>query len=116
MVQREVRLTEAELAEVGELFRKKLERLRTEERRSRGRAAHFVASRRRRRLGAIESEPKGDAILSPAELGQLLLVHPKTVIRWADAGMPTIRTIGGHHRFRWADVKRWITAAGAATS
>jgi excisionase family DNA binding protein len=55
-----------------------------------------------------------DTILSSAELGQLLGVHRRTVARWSDDGMPTIRTIGGHRRFRWADVKRWITAAGTA--
>jgi excisionase family DNA binding protein len=100
---------------VGELFSKKLERLRTEERRSRGRAEHFAASRRRQRLGAIGSHPNGDAILSSAELGQLLGVHRRTVARWADDGMPTIRTIGGHRRFRWAAVKRWMMATAAAT-
>jgi hypothetical protein len=65
-------------------------------------------------VGAIESEPNGDAILSPVELGQLLGVNPRTLIRWADAGMPSIGTIGGHRGFRWADVKRWIRAAGVA--
>jgi excisionase family DNA binding protein len=116
MVQRELRLTEAELTEIGELFRKKLEQLRTDERRSRRRhATGSVPSRRLRRLGAVESEPNADAILSSAELAQLLGVHRRTVARWADDGMPTIRTIGGHRRFRWADVQRWIVAADGAS-
>ena len=88
---RELCLTAAELTEIGELFRKKLARLRTEERRSRGRATDFTASRRRHRLGAIESETDDDAILSSAELGQLLGVHPKTVTRWAtESGLPCV--------------------------
>ena len=115
MAQRAIpRLTEAERAEIGELFRKKLERLRTEERRSRGRATNVVGSRRRRRLVAVESEPGDDVILSSAELGQLLGVHPRTVALWADDGMPSFRTPGGHRRFHWADVQRWIRAADGA--
>jgi hypothetical protein len=114
MGQRELRLTAAELAEIGELFRKKLERLRTDERRSHRRATGAVASRRLDDLGAIESEPTDDAVLSPAQLGQLLGVTPRTVVRWGDDGMPTIRTLDGHQRFRWADVKRWIVAADGA--
>ena len=114
MGQRELRLTAAELAEIGELFRKKLERLRTDERRSHRRATGAVASRRLDDLVAIESEPTDDAVLSPAELGQLLGVTPRTVVRWGDDGMPTIRTLGGYQRFRWADVKRWIVAADGA--
>jgi len=39
-------------------------------------------------------------------MARLLRVHPRTVTRWAaDKGLPSFRTIGGHRRLRWADVR-----------
>jgi len=33
-------------------------------------------------------------------------VDPKTVTRWARAGLlPSFRTLGGHRRYRWVDVE-----------
>ncbi len=44
-------------------------------------------------------------LLTPAEVAELFRVDPKTVTRWANAGkIPTLRTLGGHRRFRRADV------------
>jgi excisionase family DNA binding protein len=44
-------------------------------------------------------------LLKPCELARLLRVDPKTVSRWAQAGrIPSIRTPGGHARFRRSDV------------
>lgn len=51
-------------------------------------------------------------LLTPAEVGKLLRVNPKTVTRWARAGkIQCIRTLGGHRRFRRADVQAAILAA-----
>jgi excisionase family DNA binding protein len=52
------------------------------------------------------------ALLTPSEVAVLFRVDPKTVTRWAQAGrIPSIRTIGGHRRFRASDVQRFIEAA-----
>jgi len=42
----------------------------------------------------------------------LFRVNPKTVTRWARAGKLTaIRTLGGHRRFREAEVKMLLAEA-----
>lgn len=44
-------------------------------------------------------------LIDPAEAGDLLGVHPKTVALYADAGrLWSTRTIGGHRRYDRADV------------
>ena len=49
-----------------------------------------------------EPEP----LLTPAEVAQLFRVDPKTVYRWAKAGkLTSIRTLGGHRRYREAEVR-----------
>ncbi|MGC5012598.1 BldC family transcriptional regulator [Streptosporangium sp. DT93] len=56
-------------------------------------------------------------LLTPGEVARLFRVDPKTVTRWASAGrIASIRTPGGHRRFREADVKallRGETPGGA---
>ena len=48
-------------------------------------------------------------LLTPAEVAALFRVNPKTVTRWSRAGkLPSIKTLGGHRRFRAADVKAAI--------
>jgi excisionase family DNA binding protein len=45
-------------------------------------------------------------LLTPAEVATLFRVSPKTVTRWARSGKLTaLRTLGGHRRFRAAEVK-----------
>ena len=45
-------------------------------------------------------------LLTPSEVARLFRVDPKTVTRWAAAGrLPSIRTLGGHRRFRESDVR-----------
>jgi excisionase family DNA binding protein len=47
-----------------------------------------------------------DSLLTPAEVATLFKVDPKTVTRWAKAGkLTSIRTLGGHRRYREAEVK-----------
>jgi excisionase family DNA binding protein len=51
--------------------------------------------------------PAGPDYLHPREVAQLLCVTARTVSRWADQGrIPHIVTLGGHRRFRRADVLR----------
>lgn len=46
-----------------------------------------------------------DPLLTPGEVAELWRVDPKTVTRWAAAGrIDSIRTPGGHRRFRLSDV------------
>jgi len=48
-----------------------------------------------------EPEP----LLTPAEVASMFRVDPKTVTRWAAAGsIGSIRTPGGHRRFRESEV------------
>jgi len=53
----------------------------------------------------------GDRLLTPGEVAALFRVDPKTVTRWAAAGkIKSIRTIGGHRRFRASDVRVLLEA------
>jgi excisionase family DNA binding protein len=73
-----------------------------------------VAARRRSKLENIDSPPSDDELLSTAELTSLLNVNPKTVGLWAThGGLPSFRTVGGHRRFRWADVTAWVERGDA---
>jgi excisionase family DNA binding protein len=46
-----------------------------------------------------------EALLTPAEVATMFRVDPKTVTRWAQAGkLTSIRTLGGHRRYREAEV------------
>ncbi|RZS44538.1 excisionase family DNA binding protein [Herbihabitans rhizosphaerae] len=48
----------------------------------------------------------GEQLLTPGEVAALFRVDPKTVTRWATAGrIGSIRTPGGHRRFRESEVK-----------
>jgi excisionase family DNA binding protein len=47
-----------------------------------------------------------ERLLTPGEVAALFRVDPKTVTRWATAGrIGSIRTPGGHRRFRESEVK-----------
>lgn len=47
-----------------------------------------------------------EPLLTPAEVAKLFRVDPKTVTRWAASGrLTSIRTPGGHRRFREAEVR-----------
>jgi excisionase family DNA binding protein len=112
------RRSEAELTEVGRLFRAKLRYLRERERAAKKggpeRAAEKARRRspvlgRRARLEAVKDEPYADELLRAVEVAQLLKVSPKTIGRWAaNEGLPCIHMIGGHRRYYWADVAAWL--------
>lgn len=51
----------------------------------------------------------GDRLLTPGEVAEIFRVDPKTVTRWAGRGqLASIRTIGGHRRFRASEVRRLL--------
>jgi excisionase family DNA binding protein len=56
-----------------------------------------------------------DRLLTPGEVAALFRVDPKTVTRWAAAGrIGSIRTPGGHRRFRESEVRALLAGEGAA--
>jgi excisionase family DNA binding protein len=47
-----------------------------------------------------------ERLLTPSEVAAMFRVDPKTVTRWAKAGrLASVRTLGGHRRFREAEVR-----------
>lgn len=62
-----------------------------------------------------------ETLLTPSEVARLFRVDPKTVTRWATAGrIPStpdgrpgsIRTVGGHRRFRGSAIKIMLDGQG----
>lgn len=54
-----------------------------------------------------------EQLLTPAEVAAMFRVDPKTVTRWANTGrLESIRTLGGHRRFREADVREALGGFG----
>jgi excisionase family DNA binding protein len=48
----------------------------------------------------------GEHLLTPGEVALLFRVDPKTVTRWAAAGLiGSVRTPGGHRRFRESEIR-----------
>jgi excisionase family DNA binding protein len=57
-----------------------------------------------------------EALLTPAEVAALFRVDPKTVTRWAKAGkLTSLRTLGGHRRYRESEVRNLMGLADAAS-
>jgi excisionase family DNA binding protein len=64
----------------------------------------------RREEGVVDT---GDRLLTPGEVAALFRVDPKTVTRWAAAGrIGSIRTPGGHRRFRESEVRALLEGDG----
>ncbi len=60
---------------------------------------------------------RDDVLLTPAEVAALFRVDPKTVTRWANAGkLSSIRTLGGHRRYRAEEVRRFLDGATGSGS
>jgi excisionase family DNA binding protein len=56
-------------------------------------------------------------LLTPAEVAALFRVDPKTVTRWAKAGkLTSIRTLGGHRRYKESEVKALLKSISPNTS
>jgi excisionase family DNA binding protein len=57
-----------------------------------------------------------DRLLTPGEVAALFRVDPKTVTRWAAAGrIGSIRTPGGHRRFRESEVRALLAGDNGAS-
>jgi excisionase family DNA binding protein len=57
-----------------------------------------------------QSQPR-ERLLTPGEVAALFRVDPKTVTRWASAGrIGSIRTQGGHRRFRETEVRALLAS------
>ena len=57
---------------------------------------------------------EAESLLTPSEVAALFRVDPKTVTRWAKAGkIGSIRTLGGHRRFRESEVRELLDADGS---
>lgn len=56
----------------------------------------------------------GEKLMTPGEVAALFRVDPKTVTRWAAAGrLGSIRTPGGHRRFRENEVRELLAGNGS---
>src|SRR6266705_6943324 len=57
-------------------------------------------------MPAMSSSQTGEDWLSLRQVADMLGMHPATVRLWADRNeLPSIRTSGGHRRFRRADIE-----------
>lgn len=55
----------------------------------------------------------GDRLLTPREVAALFRVKGRTVTRWAKEGrLASVRTLGGHRRFRESDVRKLLEEGG----
>lgn len=55
------------------------------------------------------TDQEWEHLLTPREVAAMFRVDPKTVTRWAKIGkLTTIRTLGGHHRFREDEVRELL--------
>lgn len=55
----------------------------------------------------------GDRLLTSGEVAELFRVDPKTVTRWAAADrINSVRTPGGHRRYRESEVRALLTGMG----
>jgi excisionase family DNA binding protein len=53
-----------------------------------------------------------EKLLTPSEVAAIFRVDPKTVTRWAKVGkLSSIRTLGGHRRFKEAEVRALLADA-----
>jgi excisionase family DNA binding protein len=71
------------------------------------------------RLSSAPAAPSGgrDRLLTPGEVATLFRVDPKTVTRWASAGrIGSIRTPGGHRRFRESEVRALLRGVESEVS
>jgi excisionase family DNA binding protein len=60
---------------------------------------------------------EAEHLLTPAEVAALFRVDPKTVTRWAKAGkLSSIRTLGGHRRYRSAEVHALLQSQSPSQS
>lgn len=57
----------------------------------------------------LADSARTERLLTPGEVAAMFRVDPKTVTRWASVGrLGSIRTPGGHRRFRESEVQALI--------
>ena len=79
----------------------------------------FITKRELMSQGRNISDPLStqENLLTPSEVAYLFRVDPKTVTRWAKAGkLTSIRTLGGHRRYKESEVKALLKAISPSTS
>jgi excisionase family DNA binding protein len=65
----------------------------------------------------MNQDGTNDRLLTPSEVASMFRVDPKTVTRWAKSGkLPSIRTLGGHRRYRESDVLQLFAEASSSAS
>lgn len=63
----------------------------------------------------VETRSTEEELLTPSEVAKLFRVDPKTVTRWAKSGkLSSIRTLGGHRRYRATEVRALLDGQQAA--
>jgi hypothetical protein len=106
-----MKLTAAELAEIRSAFRDRIATAPTRKRAARPKP-------KARPIPARVRDPDFDDgdILTARLVAEVAGVSTRVVRHCAETGMVRpFRTLGGHWRFRWADVKRWLNRVGAAS-
>jgi excisionase family DNA binding protein len=64
-----------------------------------------------------QMDGNSERLLTPGEVAALFRVDPKTVTRWAASGrISSIRTPGGHRRFRESEVRALLSGSPAAAA
>ena len=65
-------------------------------------------------ISRVSPIPETEHLMTPGEVASLFRVDPKTVTRWAKAGkLTSIRTLGGHRRYRSSEVRQLLEKNGA---
>ena len=65
-------------------------------------------------VSRVSAIPETAHLMTPGEVATLFRVDPKTVTRWAKAGkLTSIRTLGGHRRYRSSEVRSLLEKSGA---
>jgi excisionase family DNA binding protein len=68
------------------------------------------------RIDRVLAGKPRDGLLTMGEVARLFRVDPKTVTRWANSGrLKSIRTPGGHRRFRESDIRDAMQQADSDT-
>jgi excisionase family DNA binding protein len=69
----------------------------------------FDAKTEEHQMSAPTYNVAADALMTPGQVAALFHVDPKTVTRWAHAGrLGSLRTPGGHRRFRETEVMQLL--------
>jgi excisionase family DNA binding protein len=100
-----VRFTAAELAEIRHVFR---QRIATPPKPKARRKPNLEPRRLTTVLTRDPGYDDGD-ILTTRRVADVFGVSTNIVRGWAEAGtLPSFRTLGGHRRFRWGEIRRSI--------